>query len=347
MGHEAILLTWMPRGVLHENFVAAGGSAYSSGVKGRNIFFFIRQIRFLISFCRQQQINIVISNGQGCAVVAGVAKYFIAARTVYERHNTSLYGELIKNSFKDRMLNWLANSLSPRFIAISGKVKEQLLKENIAITRIHQINLCYYPALYNSDNAGKESEIKYLYKADLILLYIARLVQRKRHELAFEATKQLVAEGIDCKLVCIGDGESRNELQQWITENNMQDKIILTGHVTNVFDYIKASDMVLLLSVSEASSHIVKEAAFCNKTILVCRGVGDFQDIIVPGYNGFLVDREDPVEETVGIIRNIAKDKTVLTRLADNLLKTVNEHFSIESVKEDYKTLFEKLTGKE
>ncbi len=346
MGHEAILLTWMPWGILHENFVAAGGCAYSSGVKGRHLFFFFRQIRFLIRFCRQQQINIIISNGQGCAVVAGIVKYFIAVRTVYERHNTGLYGEQLKNSLKDRMLNWLANRLSPHFIAISGKVKDQLIKENIAVKRIHQINLCYDPAQYNNDNTGKELEIKNLYKADLLLLYIARLVQRKRHELAFEVAQKLVTDGIDCKLVCIGHGESRDELQQWITENNMQDTIILTGHVANVFDYIKASDIVMLLSISEASSHIVKEAAFCGKTVLVCRGVGDFEETIISGYNGYLVDRENPVEETVGILKNIVQDKISLTGLSENLLKTVTAEFSIAGVKEKYIQLFELLLHK-
>ena len=346
MGHEAILLTWMPWGVLHENFVAAGGSAYSSNVKGRRIIFFIRQIRFLISFCRQHHIDIIISNGQGCAVVTGIAKYFMSARTIYERHNTSLYGERLKNSLKDKVLNWFANRLSPNFIAISGKVQDQLIKENIAVKKIHQINLCYDPLQYSNDNTGKESEIKHQYKAGLLVLYIARLVHRKRHEQAFEVAKKLVADGIDCKLVCIGHGESRDELQQWITENNMQETIILTGYVANVFDYIKASDIVLLLSISEASSHIVKEAAFCGKTVLVCRGVGDFEETIIPGYNGYLVDPEDPVEETVEVLKNISRDKNILAPLSANLLKTVNENFSVESVKEKYIRLFDGLVQK-
>lgn len=346
MGHEAILLTWMPWGILHENFVTAGGSAYSSNVKGRHIFFFIRQIHFLIRFCRQHQINIIISNGQGCAVVTGIAKFFIPTKTIYERHNTGLYGESIKNSLKDRTLNWLANKLSPHIIAISTMVEAQLIKENVAIKKIHQINLCYDPVQYKNDYTGKESEIKELYKSDLFIIYIARLVPRKRHEQAFKVVKKLVADGIHCKLVCIGNGESMDTLHQWIIENNMQDTIILTGYVANVFDYIKAADIVMLLSISEASSHIVKEAAFCGKTVIVCCGVGDFEETVIPGYNGFLVNRENPMEETVEILQNIVKDKDSLNILSANLLKTVNENFSIDSVKAKYENLFDFLLNK-
>lgn len=338
MGHEAILLTHMPFGILHENFIAAGGSAYSSGVKGRHIFFFMRQIGFLIRFCRQHDIDIMFSNGQGCAVIAGIAKWFIKTKVIYVRHNSVIYSDT--NSLKDKLLNWLANKLSPRIIAISAKVKEQLGEENVPEKKIHCINLCYDPLQYKNDSSGKEAGIKSLYKTDLLLLYIARLVPMKRHAFAFEAIKKLIVDGIDCKLICIGEGDYKNNLLEWISENKLGDKIVLAGWVANVFDYIKAADLVVLLSSSEASSHIVKEAAFCNKTVLVCRNVGDFEAIIKPGYNGFLVSKDDPVEETVDILRSIAENKVSLDTLAANLLTTVNQNFSMESVRPAYEKLF-------
>ena len=318
MGHEVILLTWMPTGILHQNFITAGGSAYSSNVKGRHIFFFIRQVRFLIRFCREHNTDIVFSNGQGCAVAAGIAKWFIKIKTVYVRHNSVIYSDT--NTLKDKLINWMANKLSPHIMAISAMVKEQLLKENVPEKKIHCINLCYDPSQYKNDSGGKETAIRDLYKADLLILYIARLVPMKRHELAFEVIKKLTVEGYDCKLVCIGEGDHKTSLQEWIAENKLVDKIILAGWVANVFDYIKASDLVMLLSSSEASSHIIKEAAFCNKTALVCRNVGDFEVIIRPGYNGFLVSRDNPVEETVDILKVITKNKSSLDTLAANLL---------------------------
>lgn len=344
MGHETILLTWMPVATLHENFIAAGASAYSSDVKGRHIFFFIRQIRFLARFCRQHDIDIIFSNGQGCAVATGIAKWFIKISTVYVRHNSVIYSDT--NTMKDKLMNWLANKLSPHIMAISAMVKEQLLKENVPEKKIDCINLCYDPLQYKNDSGGKEAAIRNIYKADLMILYIARLVPMKRHVLAFEAIKKLTVDGIDCKLICIGEGNHKNNLQEWIKENDLANKIILAGWVANVFDYIKASDLVMLLSSSEASSHIVKEAAFCNKTVLVCRGVGDFETIIKPGYNGFLVNRDNPVEETVDILRSIAENKNSLTPRAANLLTTVNENFSMQSVRPQYEQLFSLLLSK-
>ena len=109
MGHEVILLTWMPEGVLHENFKAIGVAAYSTQVKGRSIFFFLRQIRFFIRFCKKEKIDIAFCNGQGSGVVAGIAKYFFQTKTVYVRHNSVIYSDT--NSAKDKWLNRLANWL--------------------------------------------------------------------------------------------------------------------------------------------------------------------------------------------------------------------------------------------
>ena len=340
MGHDVILLTWMPEGVLHKNFKAIGVPAYNTQVKGRSIFFFLKQIRYFIRFCKKEKIDIAFCNGQGCGVVAGIAKYFFQTKTVYVRHNSVIYSDT--NSVQDKWMNSLANWLSPHIMAISDMVKKQLLKENVAEKKILRINLCYDPEQYKNDVGGKSAEIQQLYKTDLFILYIARLVEMKRHVLAFETVRQLSLEGIDCKLVCIGDGEHKPALEQWITTNAMQEKIILAGWVSNVFDHLMAADIVLLLSDSEASSHIVKEAAFCNKTVIVCRGVGDFDETIIPGYNGFLVDRGDPVEETVRTLKEIVQDKTILNTLSANLLKTVNKHFSMEAVKGDYEELFSK-----
>ena len=338
MGHEVMLLTWMPEGILHENFHAIGVAAYSTQVKGRSIFFFIKQIQFFIRFCRKEKIDIAFCNGQGCGVVAGIAKYFIRTKTIYVRHNSVIYSDT--NSAKDKWLNRLANWLSPHIMAISDMVKTQLLKEHVPANRIQRINLCYDPREYKNDVAGKSEEIQQLYKADLLVLYIARLVEMKRHVLAFEAVQLLNTEGIDCKLVCIGEGEYKHILEQWIATNAMEEKIILAGWVSNVFDHIMASDIVLLLSASEASSHIVKEAAFCNKTVIVCRHVGDFDETIIPGYNGFLVDPKDPVEETAEILKRIIVDRSVLPKLSANLLKTVEENFSMDAVRGDYEELF-------
>ena len=128
--YEVYLLTWAGHGPLHENFEQLGAKVYSAGkVKGRSLFFFINQCRVLVRFCKEHNIDFIFSHLQSNAVVSGMARFFIRAKIFYFRHNSD-YVELMP-SRKYKWLNKLANKLSPHIIAISGKVKEQLIKEGV------------------------------------------------------------------------------------------------------------------------------------------------------------------------------------------------------------------------
>ena len=342
MGHNPSLLTCLPEGLLHKHFQTHGFKAYSSNIKSAGILYFIKQIIFLVKFCRKNNIGLVCSHLQNCALIAGFAKYFMKAKVVYMRHHTDYVG--IYNSPKEKLQNYFANTLSPKIIAISDEVKKQLLQEGVTAKKIVRINLCYNFDEYNADQTDKFDEVKNDITAGLTVLYAARLDPVKRHTLAFEVVENLLIENVDCKLICIGKGEIENELKRHVADKNLNANIIFKGFVTNVFDYIKASDILLLLSDTEASSHMLKEAGICGKTLIVCKQVGDFEDFIVDGENGFLVNKADPVKETVDILKKIHADKSWIDKMGQNLKKTVFQHFSINSnFAELYQQLFNEI----
>lgn len=335
LGHKVFLLTWLPEGVLHKNFKALGASvSSSSSARGRSIFYFINQAGYLARFCKRNKIDIVFSHLQSNAVVAGMAKYFIKSRIIYMRHNSDYF--TLNSSVKSSILNKLANLLSPEIIAISNNVKEELIKEGVAEKKIHRINLCYNFAHYETERKYNSEVIRQQYQAELVMVCVARLDALKRHLMAFEVTRQLCAEGFDCKLVCIGDGPYKEVLKQWIADYSMQTKIILEGFVPNVFDYLEASDLLLLLSSSEASSHAVKEAGICDKPAIVCNRVGDFGDYIIHQENSYLVNKENPVNETVVLLRHLIKNQAELEKAGLKLHKNIEEKFGIENVKKQY-----------
>lgn len=338
MGHKVFLLTWLPEGILHRNFAALGATvASSASAKGRSIFFFINQAAYLARFCKKNKIDIVISHLQSNAVVAGMAKYFVKTRFFYMRHNSDYF--TLNSSAKSGFLNKMANLLSPEIIAISNNVKEELLKEGVADKKIHRINLCYNFEHYETERLYNGEAIRTQYQAELVMICIARLDALKRHKMAFEATFQLCNEGFDCKLVCIGDGPYRSTLEQWITDHDMQEKIILVGFVPNVFDYLEAADLLLLLSYSEASSHAVKEAGICKKPVIVCNHVGDSGDYIIHNENSYLVNKENPVNETVVLLRHLFNNKAALQAAGIKLHDTIVKTFGIENVRKQYEQI--------
>ncbi|WP_460559043.1 glycosyltransferase [Ferruginibacter profundus] len=342
MGHEPFLLTCLPEGILHKNFQAHGFKTFSSNIKARGVMYFIKQIIFLVKFCKKNNIAVVVSHLQSSAIITGFARYFMKTKVVYMRHHTDYVG--IYNSPKEKLQNWLANTFSPKIIAISEDVKVMLLKEGVPESKIARINLCYDFGEYKNDFTDQFDAVKEEMKSNLSLLYVARLDPVKRHTLAFEVVEKLLSQGIDCKLTCIGRGNIEDQLRKYIAERGLEKNIIIRGFVTNVFDYIKAADILLLISETEASSHMLKEAGVCGKTLIACNGVGDFNDYLVNGENGFLVDKNNPVDETVNILKKINQDKSLITILGDNLKKTVYRNFSIDSNFEQlYSQLFKAM----
>lgn len=335
-GHKVYLLTWADRGPLHESFERLGAQTFSANaVKGRSMLFFINQARFLKSFCKEHEIDYVFSHLQSNAVVSGLAHFFMRPKVYYFRHNSD-YVELMP-SRKNKLLNKLANLLSPYIVAISGKVKAQLLKEGVPERKISRINYCYNFSHYRTNTFNAACTIREKYKAGILLLMVARLDPLKRHQLGFEVVHQLVASGIDCKLVSIGEGPMREELQRWINKNKMEDRIFLESFAPNTIDYFEACDILLHLSYSEASSHVIKEAGMCGKTVVACSDVGDFNDYLEHMSNAFVVNKERPVEEAVQLLKQYGLKKEKLYNMGMALHDKVVNTFSMEAAEKEYK----------
>ena len=153
------------------------------------------------------------------------------------------------------------------------------------------------------------------------------------------AVKALKDEGCDCKFVCLGAGSLQNELEQWVNDNGMAENIFLLGIKPNVLDYLSAGDLLLHLSETEASNSVVKEAGLVKKAAIVCKAVGDFEDYIENNNNGFLVDKEDPVPETIAILKAMDQNRPLLNEIGLKAQHSITSVFDIGNVEQQYLNL--------
>jgi len=341
LNFEVLLITWNERGELHERCEQLGAKCFSTAPKKnlRSAFFFFYQGYRLLSFCQKYNVSVIFVHFQSLAMVAGLAAHFRKLWTIYFRHNTD-YFEL-RNSRKELFFNRMANRFSHTIIAISNSVRKQLLKEGVRDGKIKRIDLAYNFSRYGKPNRHFVQAIREKYLGSVLLLMPARLDPLKRHIHTFEVIKSIRNEGIDCKLICIGEGELKRRLQKWIVEKGMDGNIVLEGFVPNVIDYMEACDIIINLSYSEASNQVVKEAGLFKKPVIVCRGVGNFDEYLEDHLNAFLVDKESPVEPTISLLRQFAHDKTKLAEMGKRLHEVVISRFSMESVIDRYEELLQ------
>lgn len=83
---------------------------------------------------------------------------------------------------------------------------------------------------------------------DIIILQIGRLVPVKNFEFTIKVLKKLPS---NYKLLILGDGSLKNDLKNIIKRNRLGKRVVFVGNVSNVPDYMSASDIFVLPSMFE------------------------------------------------------------------------------------------------
>lgn len=341
MGHEVHLLSQLPEGALHKNVQQFGvrTHSYKIGVTGFAGYF--KHARHLAWFIRQHKIDCVFAHLQAAGLAAGIARKWVKFTYYYVRHNTDEHK--LQKSRNASIINFLTNKLAKKIIAPSEKVYNYLVsEEKISKSRLVRINYGYNFSQYlQSDRQGDAAAIRSQFPCRMLVISVARLIPVKRHQVMFDVIRRLKEEGADIKMICLSDGPSKESLDQYIREQSLQDCVFLLGAKPNVFDYLEAADVFFHLSETEASNSAVKEAGYCRRTSIVCNDVGDFDDYIQDGVNGFIASKKDPAEQSVAALTKLYNEPGELTRMGDNLHRTIITEFSIENVAPLYKSILE------
>lgn len=340
-GHRVFLLTTCARGELHTYVEGLRGTVGSyNGRSYGKIGDYVAQFLWLWGARMRYKADIVIAHQQAPALIAGALRMFAPCTLIYVRHNTD--EDYPTHPLKAWSLNRLVNILTPIKIAPSSIVLDFWVRtEKVKPEGIHRINYGYNFSQYEKSNQVEVRRIRGEYPARTLVLSIARLVPAKRHLEMLKVIRRLVDEGEDVKMICLGTGHLATELTEFIRHQGLCNAVFLVGRKANVFDYIEASDVFMHLSSSEASNSAVKEVALLSKPVIVCRGVGDFEDYIVHEVNGFLLPHKSPSEEAYKVLHTIIKCPQLGIKMGAALRNTVLNTFGIERIADQYNSLLQ------
>lgn len=340
-GYTVSFLTTCEPGPIHAELTAKGVLAEGMDLKTTSgALYNIKLISFFIHYCRKHAIDVVHSHLQMPNLIASVSRFFINAKVFTTRHNSDVIE--LSGSSKEKLVEKIINRLSNHIIAISDKVKQQLIeKEHVNPAKIHRINNGYDFSEYDqlSRDANEYQNIRQQFRAGLLIVSPGRLIPTKRHQLTIQGIKELTAKGYDVKLLILGDGPDAGLIGKYVVECGLEDRVHLLGYLENIADYLKASDVVALLSESEASSNVIKEAGYFKKPVIACQDVGDFSDYLIHNSNGFLIPKKDPLPDFIKTIHYLYHHKEEASQLGSNLCQTILKEFDMEAVGKQYEEL--------
>jgi len=124
-----------------------------------------------------------------------------------------------------------------------------------------------------------------------LFIYVGRLVWQKNLQMLLKALEILDREGLPFRMLFVGDGPRRADMERIVAETGMERKIIFAGSIADreeLADLYLRSSAMLFPSVYDTSAIVRQEAAACGCPSVLIRGSNAAQG--VDERNGFLVE---------------------------------------------------------
>lgn len=172
---------------------------------------------------------------------------------------------------------------------------------------------------------------------------VGRLSEQKGHLILVEAANQLALEGLQFKIVLVGDGPFRQKIEDLIVQFHLENYIEITGWATNleVQQHILKAQVMVLPSFAEGLPVGIMEAFALSRPV-ISTYIAGIPELVEPGVCGWLVP-SGSIEALANAMRS-AIDTPVerLTEMGKAGYQRVLKDYSITTETQKLLALFEK-----
>lgn len=266
----------------------------------------------------------------------------VSGKHGFDNEYVAKYGFSTKKIFSSYILiQKIADSKINRSFFIGRRLMELFVELNI--TKKERAEVIYYGFRFPAYRLTV-SGAKFRFASRQILI-VGRLVKYKGHALGLNILKDILLQMPDTKLVIVGDGPERNSIESKIRELGLENYVILTGHSTEVMEYMLNSDLLIIPSVAEGFGIIALEA-FSNKLPVLAFNVPTLNEIIKNRKTGYLTAFGDPktFKDTVMEILNIEAERK--HKITDAAYEELTRKFSIERMVNETMKFYEHARNK-
>lgn len=173
---------------------------------------------------------------------------------------------------------------------------------------------------------------------DVVVGCVGRLVELKNHHSLIRQWPEVLARCPAARLVLIGEGPLRPQLEQLIGELGLTGRVILAGIRSDVSSLLPGLDVFALPSLTEGVSIALLEACATGLPALASR-VGGNVEVIQDGKTGLLFDVDDNAALRTALLALIG-DASLREKLGTGAREWVREHASLDTLCAQYDRLY-------
>ena len=172
---------------------------------------------------------------------------------------------------------------------------------------------------------------------EALVMHVSNFRPVKRVPVVYDVFRRLSAQ-VPAKLVLIGDGPDRAELQRRVAKDARRDDVVFVSEQLDLVPWLSAADLFLLPSAQESFGMAALEAMSCEVPVVASR-VGGLPELITHGETGFLCAPDDldcMAECGLGVL----KDRSAGRRIGLAAAELVQEHYCTGAVVPRYEQLY-------
>ncbi len=208
--------------------------------------------------------------------------------------------------------------------------------------------------IHNGIDAGRYSPAKDAVRAavrkqhgfaegDFVIGITAALRPEKNHAFLIQALRRLREQGVPAKLLMLGNGPLRADLEARVTELGLGAHAVFAGAHADVRPFIAAFDVMTLASTHIETFSLAVLEAMSMGIPAVISDIGGAREMVFPGVNGFVYPANDMEGylEALGILLDGGRRHT----MGVEARRVVLENFTGDVMVEHYRKAFAEVTG--
>jgi glycosyltransferase involved in cell wall biosynthesis len=230
------------------------------------------------------------------------------------------------------------------FIASSNAIRDLLIADGVDAAKVMTV--------YEGIDVGRIARLTPVNVRALFFLphnapvigNVAALVPHKGQRHLIEAMPMVIAQVPDARLVVLGEGPLRSQLEHRVKQLHLERHVVLPGFRDDVLACIKGFDVFVLSSETEGLGTSLLDAMAAGKACVGTRA-GGIPEAVADGETGLIVPTHDPGALANAIVR-LLQDEALRLRMGDAGRARAIEQFSVEKMVEGTLTAYGRLESR-
>jgi len=179
-----------------------------------------------------------------------------------------------------------------------------------------------------------------LSKEDVLIVSTGRITKEKGFDILLSMIKTGNWSKTE-KFIIVGEGDYLETMKKEVIENQLEVKVLFLGFREDIGGILSECDIFIICSLHETLCNSIIEAGQQSLPV-IAPNVGGIPEIIINGFNGFLVSSNNPTDY-VDALEKLVSSSELRKIMGNNAKKIIDHKFSAELILREFEQMYEEI----